>query len=112
MQSLIFVNPLKEGMLKRYIAWTKEITEAKEKEYNGLLKRYGLHNTKVYHHKLGEKDYIFVYHDADDNASVLLKEFPSSTNPFDQWFLKELQEMHDFDGSETQAKLLFQHIRK
>ena len=107
MQSLVFVNPLKEGMLETYIAWTKEITGPKKEEYTDLLKRYGLKAAKVYVHKIGGKDHIIVYHEAEDNASELLKEFPTSTHPFDKWFFEALSKMHEFDGSETQAKMLF-----
>jgi len=107
MQSLVFVNPLKPGMLETYKAWTKEITGPKKKEYTDLLKRYGIIEAKVYYHKIAGKEIVIVYHEAEDNALELLADFGKSTHPFDQWFFEELSKMHEFDGSETMAQLLF-----
>ncbi len=107
MQTLTYVNPLKPGKLKEYKAFSAENTGPRKREYMDLLKRYGLRNAKVYYHKMGNKEFVIVIHDAEDDALERLANFASSTNPYDRWFFEQLQKLHDFDGSETQAQLLF-----
>jgi hypothetical protein len=48
-----------------------------------------------------------VMHDAEDDALQRLTHFNSSTNAYDRWFSEQLTQLHDFDGEETQAQLLF-----
>ena len=107
MKTIISVNPLKAGKLKEYKAFSAENTGHRKREYADLLHRYGLRNTKVYYHRLGDREFIIVMHDAEDDVKERLAHFASSKNPYDQWFNEQLKKLHDFDG-EPFAQLLFE----
>lgn len=106
MQTLVYINPLKPGKLDEYKAFIREFTGPRKKEYVDLLDRYGLISAEVYYHKLENKEFIIVIHDAEDDASERLANFSSSENPFDHWFFTQLSNLHDFTQSETRAKHL------
>lgn len=107
MKTIVFINPLKPGKLKEYKAFSAENTGHRKHEYIDLFNRYGLKNVKVYHHKLGDKEFIIVIHDAEDDAVERLANFSSSTNSYDQWFVEQLEKLHDLD-KESCAQLLFE----
>lgn len=107
MQTLVFVNPLKPGKLKEYRAFCAQNTGPRKREYLDLMKRYGIKNAKVYYHRVGEKEIVVVVHDAEDDALERLKGFASSTNPYDRWFVEQLQKMHDFSDGDNQTEHLF-----
>ncbi len=108
MQTLVYINPLKPGKLDAYRAFSAENIGPRKAEYMDLLKRYGLKNAKVYYHRLAGKEFIVVVHDAEDDAVERLTHFNESNNPYDQWFLKQLVEFHDFNTVEgNQAEQIF-----
>jgi len=107
MQTLVFVNPLRPGKLKEYKEFAAEITGPRKREYIDLLRRYGLKDAKVYYHKIGGREFVIVIHEAENDATSRLGNFASSTHPFDLWFYDQLQKLHEFEGAETQAELLF-----
>lgn len=106
MKSLVFINPLKPGKLKEYKAFSAENTGPRKQDYIDLLHRYGLRNVKVYYHKLEDKEFIIVLHDAEDDALERLKNFSSSTNSYDCWFKEQLENLHDLDDN-PHPELLF-----
>ncbi len=111
MKTLTYVIPLKPGKLEEYKAFTAENMGPRKKEYADLLKRYGLHFVKVYYHKLGEKEFVIVIHDTEDDAIDRLAHFSTSTHHYDRWFTEQLAKLHDFhdlkDGSLTECLLSF-----
>ncbi|MCB1107959.1 MAG: hypothetical protein KDK76_07690 [Chlamydiia bacterium] len=108
MQTITFINPLKAGRLEAYKTFTEEILGPRREEYSDLMKRYGLKTAKVYSHALNGQEFIIVVHDAEDDAMERLSTFASSEHPFDQWFFKQLTELHEFEeGGDTLAKHLF-----
>lgn len=106
MKTIVFINPLKPGKLKEYRAFSAENTGPRKRDYIDLLNRYGLKNVKVYYYKLGNKELIIVIHDAEDDAVERLANFSSSTNPYDRWFVEQLEKLHDLE-SNPYAELLF-----
>lgn len=107
-EPIVFVNPLKKGMYEEYKTFCSTNLGPRKEEYIDLLKRYGLKTAKVYYHKLGDKELIIVFHDIEDNALELLKDFTSSDHPYDLWFVEQLTMLHDFkEGEETSAEHLF-----
>jgi hypothetical protein len=103
MQTLVYINPLKAGKLNEYKAFTAENLGPRKKEYIDLLKRYGLITVKVYYHKLGGKEFVIVIHDAEDDATERLANFPTSRHSYDRWFFEQLGKLHDFDSLEGEA---------
>ena len=90
MQTLLFATFLKPGTLGAYKGFVAEITGPRKKEYSELLKRYGLKTAKVWYEKLSDRDYIMIVHEAEDDALERLKNWTSSTHPFDLWFGEQL----------------------
>lgn len=107
MKTLVFINPLKPGKLKEYRAFSAENTGPRQREYIDLFHRYGLKNVKVYHHKLGDREFIIVIHDVEDDAMERLASFSSSKNSYDRWFVEQLEKLHDL-SSDPYAEFLFE----
>jgi len=82
-------------MLNAYKQFTAEITGPRKAEYKELLKRYGLKTVKVWHENLAGKDYVMIVHDAEDDALERLKNWISSTHPFDLWFGDHLNKCYE-----------------
>lgn len=97
MKTIVFINPLKPGKIQEYQAFIAENTGPRKKEYTDLFHRYGLRNVKIYHHKLEDKEFIVVIHDVEEDAVERLSHFFSSTNSYDRWFVKKLEDLHDLD---------------
>jgi hypothetical protein len=95
MKNLLFANLLKHGMLDAYKKFTKEIIGRGKQEYKELLKCYGLRTAKVWHEKLSERDYVMIVHEAEDDALERLKNWASSTHPFDLWFCDHLNKCYE-----------------
>ncbi len=102
MKSTLFTMPLKSGELEAYKAFIDECTGPKKKEYKDLLLRYGLNNIKLWTQTLDGKDYAMFIHDMDDDGMEKLKEWDSSTHPFDQWFNQQLHSFYDFENMPEQ----------
>lgn len=81
-----------------------ECTGPKVKEYKDLLLRYGLNNVKLWTQTLDGKDYAMFIHEMDDDGMERLKDWATSTNPFDQWFEEKLKEFYDFDNMPEQPE--------
>jgi len=94
-KTLLFATFLKPGMLNAYKQFTAEITGPRKAEYKELLKRYGLKTVKVWHENLAGKDYVMIVHDAEDDALERLKNWISSTHPFDLWFGDHLNKCYE-----------------
>jgi hypothetical protein len=111
MQHIVFINPLKVGKLKAYKIFSAENTGPRKEENNDLLKRYGLLTTKVYYHNLGGKEFVIVIHGIEKDAKARLEKFATSNHPYDQWFLEQLRDLHDFDEV-GEAQFLFSYDTK
>ena len=98
MKTILFINPLKPGKLEEYKVFAAEITGPRRKEFVDLLKRYHLKTSEVWHHKLGDIDYVIVRHEVENDIVDPLANWPTSTHPFDQWFQRQLNKLHDMEG--------------
>jgi len=108
MKPILFINPMKPGKFGEYKAFVAEITGPKKSEFMDLLKRHHLNTSEVWHHQLGNLEYVIVYHEVDDNAPDPLASWASSSHPFDKWFQEQLNNLHDMEGVKL-PELLF-HI--
>ena len=112
MQTLVDINPLKPGKVAAYKAFTDEINGPRRAEFMDLLKRYGLKSAEAYFHKIGDVDFVVVVHIIEDDARERLAHFGTSTHPMDQWFVKQLAELHDespLNGAPREAKPIFSY---
>ncbi len=106
MKTLLFGTFLKPGMLSAYQRFAAEIIGPRKQEYRDLLKRYGLKTAKVYYKKIEGRDYVMIFHEAEDDALERMKKWSSSTHPFDLWFGEQLNLCYE-DFPEP-AELLFE----
>ena len=105
---IVDINPLKPGKLEAYKAFVAIITGPRKKEFSDLLKRYGLKTAEVFYQKLGDREFVIVIHQAEDDALDRLSHFESSKNPYDIWFSQQLKTLHDFTGiTNPHSELLF-----
>lgn len=111
MKTLLFAMPLKPGKFGEYKKFVAEATGPRKKEYAEMLKRYGLKNVKVWHCKFESKEYMMVMHDSEEEAQKHLKEWSSSSHPFDRWFNEQILKCYDIQSIETvqdQPQLVFE----
>lgn len=106
MQTLLSATFLKTGALDAYKKFIAEIMGPRNQEYKELLKRYGLRTVKVWYEKVSGRDYVMIVHEAEDNAMEKLKEWDSSTHPFDLWFGEQLNQ--HYEKLSEPSQLLFQ----
>ena len=99
MPALVFVNPLKPGKLDEYKAFMAEFTGPRLGEYVDLLRRYGLKSSKVYYHRVADKEFVIVMHEAEDGARERLSKWNTSAHPFDIWFRTQLAVLHDLEDA-------------
>lgn len=109
MPKLTYINPLKPGKLEEYKSFCAENMGPRKKEYLDLLYRYGLKTVAIYTQTLAGREFAIVVHDAEKDALERLASFSSSKNPYDIWFLEQLNSLHDFSEiANPQAKLLLE----
>ena len=106
-KNLLFTVRLKPGMLAAYKEFGATITGPRKEEYRALLKRYGLRAAKVWHEKIAGHEYVFIFHEAEDEALERLKGWSSSTHPFDRWFGEHLSKCYEIFPDQP-AHLLFE----
>lgn len=92
--------------MARLKTFSSENLGPRKKEYIDLLKRYGLKNAKVYHHKWKGKEFVIVIHDAEDDAIERLEKFTTSDHHHDRWFFEQLTDLHELD-EDTHTEELF-----
>ena len=95
MAPVLFAIPIQSERYHEYEAFVKEITGTRKKEYQDMLRRYGLKNAKVWLHTFENTQYLLTMHEMTPDAPKLLQEFASSTDPFDQWFHDECLKVWD-----------------
>ena len=112
MSTLVYINPLKPGKLEDYQAFTAINTGPRKAEYADMLKRYGLKGAKAFYHKFGPQEFIVVTHETEEEqvsanrAAEILAEFAASTHPYDQWFVEQLNDLHDWEQAGIAQPLL------
>ncbi len=106
MQTFVKVLPLQTGKLSTLKNFINEFFVENKEKYFDMLNRYGLKGTSVHYQKLGTEEFIIVTHPVDNLEAVLAKlsMFNNSTNPFDKWFAKLMQEVYNFKYLEQTGK--------
>ena len=108
MKTVLFCMALKPGTLEQYLAFAKKTIE-RGKEYRDLLTRYDIHCAKIWHKKISDRDYIFVYHEVGPNFEEKMKGWPTSEHPFDKWFNENIMAVYDIEdihGMEQPTQVL------
>lgn len=97
MTTTLFCMPLKKGKTEVYKAFMQECVGPKKEEYQALLMRYALNNTRLWIHTIDGKDYALFTHDMDDNAGERFGNWPNKDIPFELWFYEQLTDCYDLD---------------
>ena len=106
----LFSDKIKPDKLDAYKAFFEKITGPRKEEYTDLLNRYGLKSAKVWYHKIAGKEHVMVLHETEDDAMERLKNWSSSTNPFDRWFDEQCLNCYDIkslDNVPEQPEFLY-----
>jgi hypothetical protein len=103
MKSVLFFIPLKKNSLKQYETFAKQ-TVVRKNEYKDLLKRYDIHSAKVWHKKIGDRDYILVYHEVGPQFEERMKSWDTSEHPFDKWFRDGMMAVYDIEDASGMEK--------
>lgn len=98
MKTALFFIPLKKNCLNQYEYFLKE-TIKKAKQYKEMLTRYDIHCAKVWHKNINNRDYIFVYHEVGPNFRERMKNWDTSSHPFDKWFRETMMAVYDIENA-------------
>ncbi|MCF6776224.1 hypothetical protein L3V83_06510 [Thiotrichales bacterium 19X7-9] len=98
MKSVLFCIPLKADTLEQYLTFADETTE-RSSEYSDMLKRYDIHCAKIWHSKLENKDYVFVYHEVGPSFKEKMLDWDNSKHPFDVWFRNNIMAVYDITSA-------------
>ncbi len=106
MKKSLFIAKIRPGKMKAYHDFGRVITGERKKEYKALLARYGFKVTRVWTQHIGNEGYALIYHEVTEGAEERLKEWDSSTHPFDMWFRDQLEQIYENGWEE--AHFLFE----
>lgn len=95
MSAVCFTIPLKPGRSDAFRELAREVLSNRQAEYGEMLARYGLRDANVWIQRFGGTEYALVVHEVDDNYAELLADWPSSKEPFDLWYDKQLLNCYD-----------------
>ena len=98
METVLFCIPLKKDCFSQYELFAKE-TVKRSVEYSDMLKRYDIHYAKVWHKKINNRDYVFVYHEVGSNFREKMKGWDTSSHPFDKWFCDNMMKVYDIENA-------------
>ena len=98
MKTVLFCISLKTNCLSHYENFAKE-TINRTAEYKAMLERYDIYCAKVWHKNIDHRDYVFVYHEVGPHFREKMKEWETSTHPFDVWFRKNMMAVYDIENA-------------
>jgi len=99
MKSVLFTIPMKTNALDDYLAFIKEVLQQDDK-YRDMLKRYDIRSAKAWIKRIGDVDYVFVYHDVGPSFEDKIKGWDTSEHPYDKWFNDQIMQAYDVENVE------------
>jgi hypothetical protein len=94
----LLCHEVREGKTEAAKQFMQECLDAKKEEYNDLLKRYDLNDTRMWFHDFNGKTYFLFTHDVGPEGFQRLEGWAESTHSFDHWFDKQLHEHFVMDN--------------
>ena len=102
----LFCHKIKNGKLEEVKSFIKECIVTKCKEYQDLLKRYDLNDTRFWLYEIDSKFYILFTHDMGPDGFTHLKNWNQNNDPFEQWFDEQLKELFVSNPENRHPKFL------
>ncbi|MBI3024048.1 MAG: DUF6176 family protein [Thaumarchaeota archaeon] len=90
--------PILPGKLEAWKNLVNEIKGPRKKEYQASRKKMGVKHERVFLQHTPQGDWVVVSFEGKD-ASKVFERFMSSKDPFDQWFGKQVSDIHGFQLS-------------
>ena len=108
MKTVLFCIPLKKGCADQYKEFAQESVRRAD-EYKEMMTRYDIFCAKIWHKKIGDNDYVFVYHEAGPSFEDKMKGWDTSDHSFDTWFREGMMATYDIEnaaGMETPDQVI------
>jgi hypothetical protein len=96
----IVVAPIVEGKLEAWKEWNLDLNASRRAEFASFNARYGLTRNASWLAETPMGPLVVVQHEGPGEDSFMAK-LGSSSDPFDQWFVGKIQEMHGLDVTAT-----------
>ena len=103
---MLFCNEIKNGRVEAVKAFVKQCIHEKKAEYQDLLTRYDLNDTRFWVQTMHGKSYLLFTHNMGPEGYNKLAEWNDSQHPFDVWFKEQLGELFANDHDTQQPEYL------
>ncbi|OGO90634.1 MAG: hypothetical protein A3F10_06915 [Coxiella sp. RIFCSPHIGHO2_12_FULL_42_15] len=98
----LFCHQIKRDKLEAVKDFISLCLTEKRSEYEELLRRYDLNDTRWWFHNLNGIDYLMFTHDMGPEGFQKLKQWSKSNSAFDHWFEAQLKDLFISDSSNHQ----------
>jgi hypothetical protein len=102
----LFCNEIKEGKVDAVKEFVQHCIQDKNSEYQEMLKRYDLNDTRFWIQNMHGKSYLLFTHNMGSEGYSRLAGWNDSTHEFDQWFNNNLKEIFANDHENQQPEFL------
>jgi hypothetical protein len=102
----LFCHEIKNGKLDAVKLFVNECIDNRYKEYQSLLKRYDLNDTKWWIHEIDSKHFLLFTHDMGTDGFTNLKNWNQNNDPFEHWFDAQLKELFVSNPDNKHPKFL------
>lgn len=89
-----FIAPIQPGKTEEFRAFAKQLQTEKKAEYAASRKRVGVMRESLFHQKTPMGDFAVVVWETSGNPEAAFGKIFESQDPFDQWFVKRIGEIH------------------
>ena len=101
MPNYAFIAPILPGKTEEFKAFAKQLQGERKAEYAASRKRSGITREVLFHQKTPMGEFVVVvWETSGDPAAAMQKTFESK-DPFDQWFMKRIGEIHGVTSEQT-----------
>jgi hypothetical protein len=94
----VLAAPVLPGKLTKWKSMLNEIKGSRRKDYQAARKKMGIKRERAWLQHTPQGDFVLVYLEGKDTSNVM-ERFLKSKDPFDQWFAKQVAEIHGIEVS-------------
>jgi hypothetical protein len=92
--------PLAADKLDAWKAWAGELTGSRKAEFDDMNSRVGLEEHRAYLQALPDGNFLVLVVAEGPGADGFLDTVAGSEHEFDQWFIRNVAELHQLDPSD------------
>ncbi len=100
----VLAAPVLPGKLDKWKSMLNEIKGSRKKEYQAARKKMGIKHERVWLQHTPQGDFVLASFEGKDTSKVFEK-FMKSKDPFDQWFAKQVAEIHGMEVSTSPPEI-------